>query len=81
MGKILIIPDTHGRRFWEDPCLNHKNEFEKIVFLGDFVSPYPAEGITNEAAIEVLKEIVNFKKENEDKVILLLGNHRVNFAF
>jgi predicted phosphodiesterase len=81
MGKILIIPDTHGRRFWEDSCLNHKNEFEKIVFLGDFVSPYPAEGITNEAAIEVLKEIVNFKKENGDKVILLLGNHRENFAF
>ena len=54
MGKILIIPDTHGRRFWKDPCLNHKNEFEKIVFLGDFVSPYPDEGITNEAAIEVI---------------------------
>ena len=81
MGKILIIPDTHGRRFWKDPCLNHKNDFEKIVFLGDFVSPYPAEGITNEVAIEVFKEIVNFKKENGDKVILLLGNHRVNFAF
>ena len=81
MGKILICPDCHGRRFWENPCKNHKGEFEKIVFLGDFVSPYPAEGITNEQAIEVLKEIVNFKKENENKVVLLFGNHRVNFAF
>ena len=81
MGKILINGDINGRQFWKDACLNHKDEFEKIVFLGDFVSPYPDEGITNEAAIEVLKEIVNFKKENGDKVILLLGNHRVNFAF
>lgn len=81
MGKILINPDTHGRQFWRDPCMKHKDEFEKIVFLGDFVSPYPDEGITNKQAIEILKEIVNFKKENEDKVVLLLGNHRVNFAF
>ena len=81
MSKILIIPDTHGRQFWRDPCTNHKDEFEKIVFVGDYISPYPAERISNKQAIEVLKEIVNFKKENEDKVVLLLGNHRVNFAF
>lgn len=81
MGKILICPDCHGRRFWENPCKNHKGEFEKIVFLGDYVSPYPDEGISNMEALNVFKEIIEFKKENPEKVVLLMGNHRVNFAF
>ena len=57
MGKILIIPDVHGRRFWKDACLNHKDDFEKIVFLGDYVSPYPYEEISNKKAIDVFEEV------------------------
>lgn len=75
MGKILILPDTHGRQFWKDACLNHKDEFEKIVFLGDYVSPYPYEDITNKKAIEVFEEVLKFKMGNKDKVVLLMGNH------
>ena len=75
MGKILILPDVHGRQFWKDACLNHKDEFEKIVFLGDYVAPYRYEGIGNEQAISVFKEVLDFKKDNADKVVLLFGNH------
>lgn len=75
MSKILIIGDVHGREFWKDACLNHKDEFEKIVFLGDYVSPYKYEGISNEKAIETFKEVLDFKKDNSNKVILLFGNH------
>jgi predicted phosphodiesterase len=78
MSKIAILPDTHGRQFWKT-VRDHKDEFEKIVFLGDYVSPYPDERITNEAAIEILKEVVEFKKENPDKVVLLLGNHDFSY--
>ena len=80
MGKILIIGDVHGRQFWKIPCLDHADEFEKIVFLGDYLSPYPYEEITNKKAIDVFKEIIEFKKENLKKVVLLMGNHKVNFA-
>lgn len=62
MGKILIIPDIHGRQFWKNACLNHKDEFERIVFLGDYVSPYPSEDISNEKAIEIFEEVLKFKK-------------------
>lgn len=79
MGKILIIGDMHGRRFWKDACLNHKDEFEKIVFLGDYVSPYCVEGITNGGAISVFGEVLNFKKENPEKVVLLIGNHDLSY--
>lgn len=79
MGKILILADIHGRQFWKDACLNHKDEFEKIVFLGDYVSPYPHEKITNKKAIDVFEEVLRFKKENPEKVILLIGNHDLSY--
>ena len=79
MGKILILPDVHGRQFWKDACLNHKDEFEKIVFLGDYVSPYPYEEISNKKAIDVFEEVLKFKKENPDKVVLLMGNHDFSY--
>ena len=80
MGKILIIGDMHGRQFWKDACLNHKNEFEKIVFLGDYVSPYPYEEISNNEAIGVFEDVLKFKKENQDKVVLLIGNHDLSYC-
>ena len=79
MGKILVCPDCHGRNFWKKPCIEHKDEFDKIVFLGDYLSCYPDEwgpGIDyKRIAIERFKEIIEFKKENPDKVVLLFGNH------
>ena len=78
MSKIGIVPDVHGRHFWE-VFKEHVDEFDKIVFLGDYVSPYPDEGITNKQAIEVLKDVVQFKKDNPDKVVLLLGNHDFSY--
>ena len=75
MGKICIVPDVHGRSFWEEACLNHADEFNKIVFLGDYVAPYPWEGIGNERAIEVFRAVLDFKEKNPEKVVLLFGNH------
>ena len=80
MSNILILPDIHGRQFWEKPCLEHKDEFEKIVFLGDYLSPYKYEKISNEKAIEVFEEILKFKNDNPEKVILLTGNHDFSYA-
>lgn len=73
--EILIIPDVHGRQFWKEPLKEGPDQWEKIVFLGDYIDPYPAEGITSEEAIEVLKEIVSLKKLWKDKIVLLMGNH------
>ena len=46
-----------------------------MIFLGDYLDPYGFENITVPEAIENFKEIIDFKKENGDKVVLLLGNH------
>ena len=69
--KILIIPDIHGRAFWRKPC---ENEWDKIVFLGDYVDPYPGEAEQSDVMGELI-DIVEFKRQNPDKVVLLWGNH------
>lgn len=68
---MIIIPDVHGRVFWKDAV----KEDEKVVFLGDYVDPYPREGISLEDAIKNLEEIIEYKKSNPYNTILLLGNH------
>ena len=73
MNKVLVIPDIHGRKFWKD-AVNNK-EYDKIIFLGDYLDPYGFEKIKVEDAIENFKEIIEYKRANIDKVVLLIGNH------
>lgn len=75
--KILIIPDVHARSFWKRPVEEHFDEVDKIVFLGDYCDPYQDEGIEYEwkDTIDNFNEIIELKKKNQDKVVLLVGNH------
>lgn len=74
MKKTIIIPDVHGRSFWKE-AVKEISENEKIIFLGDYVDPYGWEGISRVDAINILEEVIEFKKAHIDNVILLLGNH------
>ena len=80
MNNIIVNPDIHGRDFWEESA-KRVNEFDKIIFLGDYFDPYDFEKISVEDAIEIFKKILDFKKNNIDKVILLLGNHDLPYVF
>lgn len=76
--KILIIPDIHGRDFWIEPC-SHIEEYDKIIFLGDYHDPYPNQ-VSIEDSIKMLKyDLLPFVNNNKDKVICLLGNHDYNY--
>lgn len=72
---ILIIGDVHGRSFWKKAVEENYDKVDKVIMLGDYLDPYPWEGITRKDAIRNFEEIIEFKKEHKDKVILLLGNH------
>ena len=76
MKQWLIIPDVHGRQFWKDAVSQYEGKVEKIIFLGDYLDPYPDEGITRKDAIRNFEEIIDYKINNSDKVVLLLGNHK-----
>lgn len=76
--KVLIIPDVHGRTFWKDCVEKFKEEIDSgsidVVFLGDYVDPYPFEPISVENAIKNFVEICEYAKGKKN-VHLLLGNH------
>ena len=71
---MIYIPDVHGRSFWKD-AVTEKEEGELVVFLGDYMEPYGYEGITHEDAYNMFLEVIEYKKEHMDEVVLLLGNH------
>lgn len=77
--KIIIIPDVHGRKFWRK-ILKIKNPEDYIfVFLGDYLDPYPDEGILSAKAYGEFISILEFKKQYPNNVILLIGNHDYHY--
>lgn len=69
--KTLILGDIHGRLIWQDIVKNENPD--KIIFLGDYVSTHKR--ISSDQQISNLEDILDFKTKNDDKVILLRGNH------
>ena len=82
--KIYIVPDVHGRIFWKK--LKRKARFNKIVFLGDYLDPYPHEFTTGDVdkerkrAIDNFQEIIELKRKYPENVTLLIGNHDCTYA-
>jgi 3',5'-cyclic AMP phosphodiesterase CpdA len=71
--KHIIIGDLHGQDIW------HRIDFskyEKVVFLGDYVDSFT---ISDEAILENLRQIIELKKREPEKFVLLLGNHDVQY--
>lgn len=68
--KLIIMPDIHGRASWKIPAYN--KDYDKIVFLGDYLDSFDISGIEQ---LRNLEDIILLKKEDPDKVILLIGNH------
>ena len=69
--KILVLGDIHGRLCWYD--IIEKEQPDKVIFLGDYVSTH--DDISGEQQCMNLEDILNYKEDNPDKVILLRGNH------
>lgn len=74
MSKIAVIPDVHGRQFWKS-IITRIDDYDHVIFLGDYLDPYQHDNISVEDAIKNFKDIITFYKDHKDKVILLLGNH------
>ena len=82
MSKVLVIPDIHGRIFWKEDVATLMADIDShaidVVFLGDYIDPYPQEDITDEQAINGFREIIGFARDR-DNVHLLLGNHDMQY--
>jgi hypothetical protein len=75
--RILTISDVHGRTNWKEQ-VGDLSQWNKIIFLGDYVDSYDIE--TNKI-LENLMDIIEFKKEYPDLVELLLGNHDIAYIW
>lgn len=73
MKKILTIGDIHGRDIWKKLTLD---TFDKIIFTGDYVDSFD---ISDEEMINNLLDIIEFKKSDKENIILLIGNHELNY--
>lgn len=73
--KIIALGDIHGRTNWRD--IVAKTEFDKIVFIGDYFDTH--EDISAEQQKANFEDIIEYKKANMEKVILLLGNHDYHY--
>lgn len=82
--RTITISDIHGRSNWKNAGdikkiltdNTHKPEYDYYIFLGDYVDSFDK---TNEEIENNLIEIIEFKKANKEKVILLLGNHDIQY--
>jgi predicted phosphodiesterase len=74
MMRVLIIPDVHGLSFWKEPVNRYINEVDRVVFLGDYLDPYPDKGesVDTDDIFGNLVEIVNVKLKHKEKVVLLM---------
>ena len=75
----------HGRDFWKDSVIKTlTNTSANIVFLGDYTDPYSSEWKPNfdyrQYTVDNFKEIIELKKQNPDRITLLLGNHDCGYA-
>ncbi len=84
--KILSIGDTHGTTTWkllgdidwvlETEAHPETLKYDYYVFVGDYVDSFSK---TNNEIYDNLKEIIRFKELYPDKVILLWGNHDIQY--
>ena len=80
--RILVVPDIHGETFWREPVQKYINKIDRIIFLGDYLDPYPEEGkeYSPQELFDNLMDIIAIKRDYMDKVILLKGNHDQHYA-
>jgi hypothetical protein len=70
--KQVIIGDIHGRDIWKQ-ILIAEEPFDRVIFLGDYFDS--REGIAPLKQLENFLDIVKFKEDNLNRVIMLIGNH------
>ena len=76
MKKIIVIGDIHGRNIWRE-IVNANPDADYYVFVGDYFDSFD---ISSTEQIHNFREIIEFKNNNKDRVILLIGNHDIHYT-
>lgn len=68
--KTIVLWDVHGRDTRKE--IIKKENPDKVVFIGDYFDSF---NISIQNQLDNYDEIVDYKKNNRDSCVLLLGNH------
>lgn len=71
--KILAISDLHGRTVWKQANVD---VYDRVIFLGDYTDSYVEDDLT---IFNNLSEIIQLKRREPDKFVLLIGNHDAQY--
>jgi predicted MPP superfamily phosphohydrolase len=79
--RTLSIGDIHGLNVWKKAVFGeiyNIDDFDKVIFVGDYVDSF---NITPIEQIHNLRQIIELKKKYPEKVVLLIGNHCIQYMF
>lgn len=76
--NTILIPDVHGRKFWED-ALPFIEQGVPTIFMGDYLDVYSHEHISPDSAVENFEKILDIANTHKN-VQLLFGNHDAGYA-
>lgn len=78
--NILVIPNIHECTSWRK-ALRHIEDFKKVIFLGNYILSTSREDASFKESFADFKHILESKRNNMDKVVLLLGNHDIHYLW
>lgn len=73
--RTIAIGDLHGKDCWKQVDFNL---YQKVIFIGDYTDSYT---LSTEVIYKSLLQLIALKKAHPEKVILLLGNHDIQYLF
>lgn len=73
--KMVAIGDIHGSPNWKQVVKAEKENIG-ILFIGDYFDSFYIPGTDQ---IENFKQIVKFKLDNPERVVMLTGNHDIHY--
>lgn len=82
MNKVAVIPDLHGKAIWK--TIIQKDDFDKIIFLGDYVDCFGTTALKSTAEnIERTEKEIKLNKDIERYIYLTnsLEQLKNNLAF
>lgn len=76
--NVLFVGDVHNHLyiFKDVQRLDKEHNFDKIIFLGDYVDDW---NTTNVESLQTLKTVIDLKLSNPDKYIFCIGNHELSY--
>lgn len=76
--RYLIVGDIHCKYSILDVIEDKIDNYDKVIFLGDYVDDWLA---SPEASFNTLEKLLRLWQTYPSKIILLLGNHDCSYLF